>query len=79
MSEIRNLIDEYRQDAVFQRNQASQWRTLAVALALQVEGSEMEWTIESPELESASAYTLEAIQTDKNGIRVTLTKTSDAS
>ena len=78
MSDMKNLIDEYRNDAVFWEGQADQWRSLATALALDgflpldAEESVL-WTVPKTTLELAANYILEPKQL-KKGVKLSLTK-----
>ena len=76
MSEIKNLIDEYSNEAVFWENQANQWRRLATVLAM--EADKEEWTIQDPEIRDASAYELLVEQIDDD-ISVRLIRIDDGS
>ena len=73
-SDIRNLIEEYQDEAVFQENQAAQWRGLCTAILIGFDDND--YTILRNELEAVADYTVDAVQ-DGDVVVVTLTKADD--
>ena len=87
MSKMKNLIDEYSNDARFWEGQASQWRTLAIAFLLDLRSDEdisivipyyIPYYISESVIENVTNYDISAEQGADNEIVVTLVKVSDA-
>ncbi len=81
-SDIRNLIEEYQAEALFQENQAVQWRGLCAAFILDwrddQESEREAFTLGSDVLVEVQRFDLNAIQQDDGSVLVTLTKAGDA-
>ena len=77
-SDIRNLIEEYQNEALFQENQAVQWRGLCTAILLGVDQEAADFRILREELEAVENYTIEAVQ-DGDVVTITLTENADGS
>ncbi len=82
-SDIRNLIEEYQDEAAFQENQVVQWRGLATALVLQsltpdgyLDEENNSWFVGSSTLEQIQDWNIDAEQVDGEVV-ITLTKADD--
>ena len=73
MSEMKNLIDEYSNDARFWEGQSNQWRALSIALLLRLEYDNGEYVIPANVVEQTANYDIEAEQSDSGEVTVTLT------